>query len=197
MQELILIGDSIRMGYQADVIRELTELADVWAPTQNGGNSANILQHLDEWIISRSPDVLHINCGLHDLRKDFDTGEPAIPINQYESNLRALLERILAETNCTVIWATTTPVNEIWHHERKGFDRLEADVAAYNGIARKVAADLDVPINDLFGVITDAGRDSYLTPDGVHFTPEGSALLGKAVAEFVKSYLAAAQNNRM
>ena len=42
MQQLILIGDSIRMGYQADVIRELTELADVWAPTQNGGNSANI-----------------------------------------------------------------------------------------------------------------------------------------------------------
>ena len=94
MQQLILIGDSIRMGYQADVIRELTELADVWAPTQNGGNSANILQHLDEWIISRSPDVVHINCGLHDLKKDFDAAELAIPINQYESNLRAFLGRI-------------------------------------------------------------------------------------------------------
>ena len=196
MQQLILIGDSIRMGYQADVIRELSGLADVWAPTQNGGNSENILQHLDEWIISRSPDVVHINCGLHDLRKDFDTGEPAISINQYESNLRALLERILAETNCTVIWAMTTPVNEIWHHERKGFDRLEADVGAYNAIACKVADDLDIPINDLFGVITDAGRDSYLTPDGVHFTPEGSALLGKAVAEFVKPYLTTPQDNR-
>ncbi len=191
MQQLILIGDSIRMGYQDDVIRELANLADVWAPAQNGGNSANILQHLDEWIISRSPDVVHINCGLHDLRKDFDTGEPAISINQYESNLRALLKRILAETNCTVIWAMTTPVNEIWHHKRKGFDRLEADVAAYNVAACKVADDLDIPINDLFRVITDAGRDSYLTPDGVHFTPEGSALLGKAVAEFVKPYLTA------
>lgn len=197
MQELILIGDSIRMGYQADVIRELTELADVWAPTQNGGNSANILQHLDEWIISRSPDVVHINCGLHDLRKDFDTGEPAIPITQYESNLCAFLERILTKANCTAIWATTTPVNETWHHERKGFDRLEADVAAYNAIALKVAEDLAIPINDLFGVIMDAGRDSYLTPDGVHFTPEGCALLGKAVAEFVKPFLAAAQSNRM
>lgn len=191
MQQLILIGDSIRMGYQADVIRELANLADVWAPTQNGGNSANILQHLDEWIISRSPDVVHINCGLHDLRKDFDTGEPAISINQYESNLRALLKRILAETNCTVTWAMTTPVNEIWHHERKGFDRLEADVASYNAVACKVVDDLDIPINDLFRVITDAGRDNYLTPDGVHFTPEGSALLGKAVAEFVKPYLTA------
>lgn len=189
MQQLILIGDSIRMGYQADVIRELANLADVWAPTQNGGNSANILQHLDEWIIHRAPDVLHINCGLHDLRKDFDTGEPAIPINQYESNLRTLLGRILAEANCTVIWAMTTPVNEIWHHDRKGFDRLEADVAAYNAVACKVADDLDIPINDLFRVIRDAGRDSYLTPDGVHFTPEGSALLGKAVANFVKPYL--------
>ena len=48
---------------------------------------------------------------------------------------------------------------------------------------------LNIPVNDLFGAITDAGRDSYLTPDGVHFTPEGCALLGKAVAEFVKPYL--------
>ena len=37
MQQLILIGDSIRMGYQADVIRELAEYANIWAPTQNGG----------------------------------------------------------------------------------------------------------------------------------------------------------------
>ena len=191
MQKLILIGDSIRMGYQADVIRELVNLANVWAPMQNGGNSANILQHLDEWIISRSPDVVHINCGLHDLKKDFDTGVPAIPINQYEPNLRTLFGRILGETNRTIIWAMTTPVNEIWHHERKGFDRLEADVAAYNAVACKVADDLDIPINDLFGVIMDAGRDSHLTPDGVHFTPEGCGLLGKAVAEFVKPYLTA------
>ena len=76
----------------------------------------------------------------------------------------------------------------------RGFDRLEADIVAYNAIARKVADDLDIPINDLFGVITDAGWDSYLTPDGVHFTPEGCALLGKAVAEFVKPYLTTIQN---
>ena len=83
----------------------------------------------------------------------------------------------------------TTPVNEIWHHERKGFDRLEADVAAYNAVALKVADDFAIPVNDLFGIITGAGRDSCLTPDGVHFTPEGCALLGKAVAEFVKPRL--------
>ena len=146
MQQLILIGDSIRMGYQDDVIRELANLADVWAPTPNGGNSANILQHLDEWIISRSPDVVHINCGLHDLKKkDFDTGEPAISLDQYESNLRALLGRILTETECTSIWPMTTPVNEIWHHERKGFDRLEADVAAYNSAALKVTERFGYP----------------------------------------------------
>ena len=67
MKKLILIGDSIRMGYQAAVIRELIGLADVWAPEQNGGNSANILKHLDEWVLRQSPDIVHINCGLHDL----------------------------------------------------------------------------------------------------------------------------------
>jgi isoamyl acetate esterase len=189
MKQLILIGDSIRMGYQKYVIHELNGIAEVWAPTENGGNSANILKHLDAWVISRKPDILHINCGLHDLRKDFETGTPAIPLEQYEANLREFLGRIQRETDTAVVWATTTPVNEAWHHERKGFDRLEADVLAYNEVAVSVAQELGIPINDLFQVISDAGRDRLLTPDGVHFSDEGSALLGRAVAAYVKPLL--------
>ena len=33
------------------------------------------------------------------------------------------------------------------------------------------------------------GRDTLLMPDGVHFKPEGSELLGKAVAAFIRPYL--------
>ena len=185
MKKLILIGDSIRMGYQAEVIRELTGFADVWAPEQNGGTSANILTHLDEWVLRQSPDIVHINCGLHDLRKDFDTAQPAIPLDEYEANVRRIIGRILAETDSTVIWATTTPVNEAWHHQRKGFDRLEADVIAYNGVAIGVAKALGIPINNLFEVV----NPDHLQPGGVHFTDAGCALLGKAVAEYIQPFL--------
>lgn len=186
MNKVVLIGDSIRMGYQEVVRRELAGVAEVWGPTQNGGNTQNVLDHLDEWVISQRPSVVHINCGLHDLKKDFGVDQAAIPLKTYESNVSDILRRLSQQTPATIIWATTTPVNEKWHHETKGFDRFEADVAAYNQAATRMAKELGVLIDDLFAVIMDAGRDRCLRPDGVHFTDEGSALLGKAVAEFVK-----------
>ena len=69
---------------------------------------------------------------------------------------------------------------------RKDFHRLEADVALYNRVAVDIAKAFGVRVNDLFAGIMQAGRDDYLGQDGVHFTDEGYALLGKAVAECVR-----------
>lgn len=189
MAEVVLIGDSIRMGYQESVRQELEGEATLWEPKENGGTSANVLAHLDEWVLSRQPTVVHLNCGLHDLKKDFDAEQCNIPLEQYRANLEAIFESIQTRSESRLIWAMTTPVNEKWHHERKGFDRFEADVAAYNAAALELAGRYDVPIDDLFEVVMRAGRDEHLSPDGVHFTEAGSKLLGKAVAEAIRKLL--------
>ena len=186
---VILIGDSIRMGYQAAVAGELEGIAEIWGPEQNGGNSENVLNHLDEWALEREAAVIHVNCGLHDLRKDFGAERHAIEPGDYEKNVRQVLERLKAEFRGQMIWAATTPVNEQWHHANKGFDRFEADVDEYNRIASGIAGELGIPIDDLFSVVVDAGRDRLLRDDGVHFGEEGSALLGKAVADCIREYL--------
>ncbi|NLG51268.1 MAG: SGNH/GDSL hydrolase family protein [Chloroflexi bacterium] len=187
---VVLIGDSIRMGYQEVVQRELKAVAEVWAPVENGGNSRNVLAHLDEWVISRQPQVVHLNCGLHDLRKEFDQEQAAVGIEEYAANVRQISTRVREQTDATLIWATTTPVNQAWHHATKGFDRLEADVRAYNQVAAAIATELGIPINDLYKVVMQAGRDSYLQPDGVHFSPAGYELLGQAVARAIAAHLA-------
>ena len=189
MKRVILVGDSIRMGYQETVRQVLEGQAEVCTPEQNGGNTAKVLDNLDEWVIASNPDIVHVNCGLHDLKKEFGAAENAIPLADYEANVRQIVERIGARTRAVVVWALTTPVNEKWHHDNKPFDRFEADVDAYNAAARRVTTDLGVPVDDLFQVAMDAGRDGILRPDGVHFTDEGSEILGKAVAECVREYL--------
>ena len=108
---------------------------------------------------------------------------------EYEGNVRQILQRLQRELNGAVVWATTTPVDENWHHQNKGFDRLEADVDAYNVAARAVAVDLGVPIDDLFAVVQQEGKARLLTQDGVHFTDEGSQLLGRVVAECIWGHL--------
>ena len=188
MKRVILIGDSIRMGYQGVVQSELAGQAEVWSPAQNGGNSQNVLDHLDEWVLAQHPDVVHINCGLHDLRKEFGSDQAAVPLDRYQANVEAILRRIRKETHAKLIWATTTPVNEEWHHQRKGFDRFEADVVAYNRVATEICQRMAVTMNDLYQVVMRAGRDRILLPDGVHFTVEGYTILGEAVAGVVRSW---------
>jgi len=189
VSRVVIVGDSIRIGYQDIVRRELKDTAEVWGPNQNGGNSANILGHLDEWVITRQPDLVHLNCGLHDIKRPFGADENAIPAADYERNLDRILARLLDETRAKVILATTTPVNEKWHHENKSFDRFEADVITCNQIARRVADARQVVINDLYAMVMEKGRDSILLPDGVHYCPEGYEILGRAVAEAIRAGL--------
>ncbi len=182
MKKIILIGDSIRLGYEQGVIDILAGRAAVSGPSANGGDSRNVLKNIDEWLAERA-DIIHLNCGLHDLKRSFN--EPnAVPLDEYAANLALIFQRLKAMSGAKIIWAATTPVNEKLHHEVKGFDRLENDVDAYNQAASNAAQQAGVPINNLFDVVMKAGRDRLLT-DGVHFNPEGRVLLSKAVADFI------------
>ncbi len=183
--ELVLIGDSIRGGYQETVRRELEPGIRVRAPEPNGGDSRKVLAHLDEWVLNRPPDVAHLNCGLHDLATPFDSGQARVPLEEYGGNVARIFERVQA-AGIRPVWATITPVDEVRHHRNKSFDRFEADVEAYNRAALGAAEAAGVAVNDLFGVVESAGRQSLLRDDGVHFTDEGSRLLGEAVAAFVR-----------
>lgn len=189
MKRVVLIGDSIRIGYQEIVRRELEGQAELRWPDQNGGTSRNVLSHLEEWVFAQAPQIVHLNCGLHDLRKEFGAQQPAVPLPEYRANLESIFERILAQGTIQLIWATTTPVNEVWHHENKPFDRFEADVLAYNAESLAVCRRFGVPVNDLYEVIMAAGRDSLLAKDGVHYEQAGYELLGRAVAQAIRAYL--------
>ena len=182
---IVLIGDSIRAGYQEQVRGQLADWANVWAPEGKGWTSEDILTSLDGWALSRT-DVIHINCGLHDIRKEFNQDNAAVPLSAYTENVRCILTRLQAETEATVVWALITPVNQEWHHRNKPFDRFEKDVVTYNAIASEISTGLGIAVNDLYSVVVSAGVDNILLADGVHFKPEGYALLGESVANCVR-----------
>jgi len=189
MKQVILVGDSIRQGYEPVVAATLAGAAEVSGPQDNGGDSSNVVAHLDEWVIEPGPDIVHVNAGLHDIKREFGSTERQVPIDLYRQNLETLFRRIQDESDAEIIWATITPVNGAWHHQVKGFDRFEADVLAYNRAALDAAAHFGVTIDDLFQVVVDGGRDKLLSEDGVHFAKAGYAVLGKAVAASIRARL--------
>lgn len=186
---VVLIGDSIRMGYQKYVQTELSGFAEIWGSEENGGSSQQVLEYLDS-VIERSPDVVHINAGLHDLRRPFGSTANQVTLENYYRNISEITELIRAGTQARLIWATSTPFNEELHsevHAELGdFRRFAVDVNTYNEGLFDQAQILDLEINDLNAVVMKAGPDKILSQDGVHFTDDGYAVLGKAVADFIR-----------
>jgi dienelactone hydrolase/lysophospholipase L1-like esterase len=181
-----LIGDSIRLGYAPRVVERLSKKAEVFSPPENGGDSANVLAHLDEWVLRRKPDVVHLNCGLHDLKRSKKDGSHQVEVDRYVENLRRIVARIREGSDAAIVFADTTPVLDD-RHARRGadFDRTEADVRRYNDAAVALMIELGVPVHDLHGLIEQAGMKAMLGRDGVHYTAEGYDRLAGAVADCV------------
>jgi dienelactone hydrolase/lysophospholipase L1-like esterase len=184
--KVVLIGDSIRQGYGPLVAKKLQGKAVVVSHEANGGDSLNVLKHLDEWVIKEQPAVVHFNCGLHDLKRAKKGKTYQVDLDQYEKNLKEIVARLRKETRAAILFADTTPIVDERHAQRGGdFDRFEADVERYNKSAIAVMKDLGVPVNDLHEMVVKAEAGTLLGKDGTHFGAAGSELLADAVADCV------------
>jgi lysophospholipase L1-like esterase len=184
---VVLVGDSIRIGYAPVVAEKLKGLAEVVSPAENGGDSGNVLKHLDEWVIRHDPAVVHFNAGLHDLKTDPKTGAKQVGPDDYKKNLAEIVRRLERETSARLVFATTTPVIDERTRNKNPFVRNEADVEAYNRAAREVVASSPaVVVDDLHATVMGLGPASALVADGVHFTPEARQAQGEQVARVVR-----------
>ncbi|MBI3882341.1 MAG: dienelactone hydrolase family protein [Verrucomicrobia bacterium] len=187
LPKVVLIGDSIRLGYAPLVAKRLEGRAVIISASANGADSGNVLAHLDEWVIREKPAVVHFNCGIHDLKVSKQTKEQHVALAQYEANLRQIVSRLRKETSAALVFANTTPILDARHAERGGkeFDLFEADVKRYNVAALGVMREAGVPVDDLHWVVEDAGAGKILGADGTHYTAAGKERLAEAVADCV------------
>ncbi len=182
LPRVLIIGDSISIGYTAPVRELLQGKANVHRIPTNGGNTERGLENIDAWLGDDKWDVIHFNWGLHDMKrvkdgKLDDSAPVAITPVPYDANLRKLVAR-LKETGAKLIWATTTPVPE------GAAGRTPGEEVTYNRTAEGVMKDLGVPVNDLHAYVSPE-LSKHQRKANVHFHDEGSALLGKQVAAVI------------
>jgi acyl-CoA thioesterase-1 len=182
LPRVLLIGDSISIGYTLPVRERLAGKANVHRIPENGGPTPNGLARLDVWLGDQRWDVIHFNWGLHDL-KLMGNGQRQVPLPEYERNLWQLVQR-LKQTGTRLVWASTTPVPE----GKLGTPRRPQDVPAYNEAARKVMEQHGIPINDLYAFALPQ-LSKIQIPGNVHFTREGSVTLARPVAEAILASL--------
>ncbi len=177
LPRVLLIGDSISMGYTLEVREMLEGKANVHRIPTNGGPTIRGVENIDAWLGDGKWDVIHFNWGLHDIRIMDDTKMKQVSIADYEANLRKLVKR-LKETNAKLIWCSTTPVVEGTP------SRDSKDVPAYNAIAKKVMDENGIAIDDLYTFALPQLATIQI-PVNVHFHESGSGILAKQVSETI------------
>jgi lysophospholipase L1-like esterase len=209
LPRVLLIGDSISMGYTLDVREKLKGHANVHHPAENCGPTERGLARLDKWLGTNHWDVIHFNFGLHDLKYLDDEGkyvDPAkgkqvAPPEVYRKNLRELALR-LQKTGAALVYATTTPVPP------GTLGRIAGDERPYNEAAKSVMQELGIPVDDLGGYVEKqqakfpprtmplpAGEHDTLRPGeiqipfNVHFTSEGYNQLANLVVASIEKAL--------
>ncbi len=192
LPNVLILGDSISIGYTVAVRELLNGKANLFRPPTNCGPTTNGLKGIDAWIGDEKWDVIHFNWGLHDLKFVTDDPNKIVPVEtpgakwqvsleDYEKNLRTLVERV-KKTGAKLIWCTTTPV-VVGTSGRK-----TEDVLKFNEAAARVMKELGVETDDLYAYALPKLAEIQL-PTNVHYSPEGYKVLAQQVAAVIEKAL--------
>lgn len=180
LPEMLLIGDSIRLGYCGAVEEALCGMAEVKWPVENCQSSQNILISLARWRgLVAAPKVVHFNCGHWDAAHWDGDAEPLTSVDEYARNVRKIIHRIRRYwPEAKIVFATTTAMNPSGAQGRN--PRTTESIRIYNAAAVKVAQEEGVSVNDLFAITEKWPASDYA--DYCHFTKEAAKRLGGLVA---------------
>ncbi|MGJ8654829.1 MAG: SGNH/GDSL hydrolase family protein [Akkermansiaceae bacterium] len=196
LPNVLILGDSISIGYTLQVRELLKGKANVYRPVNKAGTkpvncsgTTDGLKRCGANLKAREWDVIHFNWGLHDLKhvkkagthqnsnnpKDPTQASPEV----YGKNLQKIVDE-LKKTGAKLVFATTTPVTA---GTTGPLRKVEAP-GMYNEVALKVMEKNKIQVNDLYAY-TLPHLAKWQLPKNVHFKGEGSMELAKKVAAVI------------
>ena len=187
MKKVLLIGDSIRQGYDSYVKYALKDTCEVYYPKENCRFAQYVLRNLHDWKnelkLDDNVDVVHWNAGLWDTLELFQDG-CLTPPDVYEYFIDKICKRItVIFPKATVIFATSTPILEA-KFTNQNFYRRNSNIRQYNQIAVKKVKEYGFSVNDLYRVVEPVPKEYY--SDMTHlYTPQGTQVLTNAVIKAI------------
>lgn len=190
--KILIIGDSISIGYTPFVKKYFVDNAIVQHNPGNAQHTGTGLKKVREWVGSEDWDIIQFNWGLWDLcyrnpnaeilehgNKDKINGKVTYSVAEYERNLDSLVTILKEVSDAKLIFVTTTyvPENEI--------GRFAGDVVKYNKAAKRVMKKHGIPVNDIYKASIPIHKRLGLGTDNVHYTPEGYEQLGKFISDYL------------
>jgi hypothetical protein len=192
--KILIIGDSISMGYTPLVRKQLKKQARIYHNPKNAQHTGVGLKNSNNWIKKEKWDIIQFNWGLWDMcyripeinhpkNKDKTTG--IITNNKYEyaTNLDSIVETIKRQTNAKLVFVTTTHVPE------QDAGRYANDVTAYNDTAKIIMKKHGVCINDIHKQSIIIHNNFGKGSNDVHYYKEGYKKLSDLISIFLEKQL--------
>ena len=190
MKKILLVGDSIRIGYDKYVQKAFADEAQVYYPDTNCRFASYVLRHLPDWKNATGcgddVDVVYWNAGLWDNLVMVD-GQSLTPIEIYEYYIDRVCKLIrILFPSAKMIFATSTAVIEAV--DPKLQKRTNENTQKYNAAAAKIVESHGGQVDDLFA-LTENVPESYHSDPTHFYTPEGTELLAGHVVETLEKVL--------
>ena len=194
MKNILLIGDSIRAGYDKAVQKTLEGKANVYFPADNCRFASYVLRYVHEYaamIEAGAPDIIHWNAGLWDCLRLFGE-EPHTPVEVYAYYIdRICLRMKKLFPDAAVIFATSTQVQS--ERMADDFKRYNEEIQQYNAAAVAVVEKYGFAVNDLYAVSAALPQEAHSDP--VHYyTPAGTEAFTNQVLSFLTPLLGLEEN---
>lgn len=189
MKKILLIGDSIRLGYDKYVKMAFEDVAEVYYPEENSRFVMYVYRRLHEWKeelkCGDDIDVVHWNAGLWDNLILLD-GKHLTPIEIYKEYVDRTCNMIkMLFPNAKMIFATSTPVQEELFTACKRYNK---DTEEYNRVAVEVVKSYGAEINNLYS-LANAAPAEYHSDLTHYYTKEGTSLLTNQVVKCLETSL--------
>ncbi len=185
-KKIMLIGDSIRMGYDKYVKEALADVAEVYYPDENCRYAENVLRFAADWKQKTGApddvDLVHWNAGLWDVLELF--GDEPLSTKDYYANVIPRIHKRfrMLFPKAKLVFATSTAVDE--GLANPNFYRHNSTIEEYNVIALRALADTDEVINDLYALTSRLPLEYH--SDFVHFyTDKGTEAIGGKVLSVI------------
>ena len=185
MKKLLLIGDSIRLGYDKAIKKTLEGKAEVYFPEENCRFASYVLRYFHEYLEKVGTydiDVIHWNTGLWDCLRLFGE-DPHTPLDVYAYYIERICVRIKKLCpNAKVIFATNTSV--ISEEMGDDFKRYNEEIEAYNNAAVEIVKKYGFEVNDLYAASVTLPKEAHSDP--VHYyTKTGTEKIANQVLSYV------------
>jgi acyl-CoA thioesterase I len=207
---LLFVGDSVTAGFGLVSAASYPQLVaarladrgldvDVVVDALDGADSAYVLKRFDRMVTAHDPDWVVVALGLNDARPPRSapsqvgaTGPRAArPPADFAANMLAIVDRLLAIGARPVLQVPTprfdSASGSAASAESSMLNGAGADrgglMAPYVAALRDLAAELRLPLIDVYQSLLTEPDLADLIPDGIHAGKQGHALIADVVTE--------------